>query len=267
MRYWEDLKNDEFNFDIEKEKCLDIFTFDIETTSILNLNGSYISASEYQKLDKESQEQCEFLAFCYIWQFGINDIVFYGRTFDDLEKFLYILEDITNFTKKIVFVHNLSFEFQFLISKFKVDNVFARKSRHVMKCNLSDYNIELRCTYMLSNVALKILAETYKLPVKKLTGDLDYSKIRNSKTEMSNEELKYCENDCLVVYHYILFELKKYKNVFSIPLTFTGHVRRELMSETMKNFKYKKQVRNCISVDGHLYNRLIESFARWIYTC
>ena len=71
MKFWKDFDKD-FNFNLEgkrKKICNDIFTFDIETTSILKLNESYLSASEYQNLPEESQELTEFLAFPYIWQF------------------------------------------------------------------------------------------------------------------------------------------------------------------------------------------------------
>ena len=274
MKYWKDLDTS-YKFNIEgksKKVCLDVFTFDIETTSVINLDGSYLSAIEYQNLSKESQERVEFLAFPYIWQFSINDTVYYGRTFDELREFFKILDTLTKGARKIVFVHNLSFEFQFLMSYFTITDVLARKTRHVMRCLIPDYNIELRCTYMMSNVALKILAKTYKLPVKKLDGDLDYSIIRNSKTKLTDKELAYCKNDCLVVYYYIKMELKTYKRVDRIPLTYTGHVRRELRSITATDFNYKRQVRNCINVDGHIYNLLIQAFqggythANWFYT-
>ena len=273
MKLWKEFKSYKFNIEGKTKKiCQDVFTFDIETTSLLKINGSYLSASEYQKLNKESQELSEFLAFPYIWQLGINDIVYYGRTFEELKKFLEIIDRETENAKKIIFVHNLSFEFQFLISYFNITDVLARKTRHVMKCSLVDYNFEFRCTYLMSNVALKILAKTYKLPVKKLEGDLDYSLIRNSKTKLTDTELAYCQNDCLVVYYYIKMELETYKNIDRIPLTYTGHVRRELRSNIITDFNYKRQVRNCINVDGHIYNLLISAFqggythANWFYT-
>lgn len=270
MLCWKDFKD--YNFKIEKKVCQDIFTFDIETTSVLKLDESFLSASIYQNLDKEKQDRCEFFAFPYIWQFGINENIYYGRTFEELKNFLEIIDNKTKRKRKIIFVHNLSFEFQFLISYFNFTDVLARKSRHVMKCNMIDYNFEFRCSYMMSNVALKILANTYKLPVKKLVGDLDYTLIRHSKTYLSENELKYCENDCLVVFYYIKLELERYKKVDKIPITYTGHVRRELMSITMKDFYYRSKVKNTINVDGHIYNLLIQAFqggfthANWFYT-
>lgn len=268
MKYWTEF-DESFNFNLigkSKKICNDVFTFDIETTNILKLDGSYISASKYQDLSKESQERCEFLAFPYIWQLSVNDRVYYGRDFEELREFLTKLDSLTNGVKKILFIHNLSFEFTFLESHFELTNVLARKTRHVMKCNFIDFNFEMRCTYMMSNVALKILAETYKLPVKKLEGDLDYDIIRNKKTCLTDKELAYCENDCLCVYYYILMELETYKRVDKIPLTYTGHVRRELKSITACDWNYKNKVSNCINVDGHIYNLLIEAFQGRLYT-
>ena len=275
MIYWKYF-NKNFEFNIEGKKrgkkvCNDIFTLDIETTSIIKLDDKFLSASIYQDLEKESQEKAEFLAFPYIWQFSINDVVYYGRKIEELKDFLLLIDSLCP-ELKIIFVHNLSFEFQFLYPFLNFQNVLARKSRHVMKADILNMNFELRCTYMMSNVALKILADTYKLPVKKLVGDLDYSLIRNSKTKMEKDELSYCENDCLIVYYYIKMELEKYQRVDKIPLTYTGHVRRELKDITRKDYKYKKQVYNSINIDGHIYNLLIQAFAggythaNWFFT-
>lgn len=273
MKFWKEFKG--YNFNIQgksKKLCQDIFTFDIETTNILSLDGSFLPASKYQDLDEKSQELCEFLAFPYIWQFGINDEIYFGRTFDELDEFLKLIDKLTNNVRKIIFVHNLSFEFQFIYSHFNITDVFARKSRHVIKCKLLDYNFELRCTYVMSNVALKILAKTYRLPVQKLDGDLDYDLIRNSKTCLNDKELSYCEHDCLVVYYYIKMELETYKRVDKIPITYTGHVRRELKSITIGDYAYKRQVSKCINIDGHIYNLLVSAFqggythANWYYT-
>ena len=51
-----------------------------------------------------------------------------------------------------------------------------------MKCELLDYNVELRCSYMMSNVALKRLPDIFNLPVEKMVGDLDYTKLRTPNT-------------------------------------------------------------------------------------
>lgn len=247
-----------------------IYTFDIETTSFLILDNKQLEAIKYENLTKKEQENVEVRSCMYIWMFSINEKVYYGRTWEDLKEFLNKLNNNVE-EKKIVFIHNLAFEFQFLKSEFNIKDVIARKAHKVMSCILEDYNIELRCSYFMSNCALKELPKLFNLPVEKMAGDLDYEKIRTSDTILSKKELKYCENDCLVVYYYILEELKTYKRVDKIPLTSTGHVRRELKEIVREDYKYKALVKKSINTDPHLYNLLMEAFAggythaNWIY--
>ena len=256
----------EFNYHFsdrytKKKKNYDntIYTFDIETTSYYILNNKIYSAFDYLKLTDDEKEKCIFQSCMYIWMFSINDVVYYGRTFEELEIFLDKIF-FYNEDKKIVYVHNLSFEFQFLKSYFEFNNVVARKAHKVMKCLLDKYNIEFRCSYYLSNVKLELLPKIFKLNVKKLVGNLDYSKIRNSKTILSDEELAYCENDCLVLYEYIKKELETYEYLDKIPLTSTGKVRRELKNKISTNMSYKYKVRRSYNDNPNIYNLLISCF-------
>ena len=272
MKYWSEYYG--HAVDIKgKRKRYDntIYTFDIETTSFLILNNEQIPATKYLELSKKEQEQCIFMSNMYIWMFGINGIVYYGRTWEELKGFLIRLENWGTDCKKYVFVHNLAYEFQFLRNIFNIKNVFARKSRKPIKFELEDFNIEFRCSYMMSNCSLEKLADVYKLDVKKLVGNLDYSLMRNCKTELTEKELAYCENDCLVVYKYIEKELETYETMKGLPLTSTGHVRKELKNKIEKDYSYINKVRRSVNVDGHVYNLLIDAFAggythaNWIY--
>ena len=272
MIYWSEYIPSEFNIVGKRKKvCNDVFTLDIETTSCYCLNGIFYPAIKYKDLSEGEKEKCNFFSFMYIWQISINDTVIYGRTYQDLKNFFEKLENWCPYNK-IFFVHNLSFEFQFLRGVFNFHDVLARKSRHVMKASLDDYNIEFRCSYLMSNTSLAKLSEFYNLDTKKLVGDLDYTLIRNSRTVLSDKEMQYCENDCLIVYEYILKELKTYERVDKIPLTITGHVRREFKKEVADNWKYKSKVRKAITVDGHIFNLLQEAFqggythSNWYYT-
>jgi len=258
---------------IGKRKKIDnnIYTFDIETTSYFILDGIQHNSIDYDSLNEDERKRAIPMSTMYIWMLGINDTVYYGRTWDELEEFLLTIRNYTP-EKKIIFIHNLAFEFQYLYSRFRVSNVFARKSHRVIKCELTDYNIELRCTYFMSNSSLEQLPKTYNLPVKKMVGDLDYTFIRHSKTYLTDEELGYCENDCLVLYYYIMFELETYERVDKIPLTSTGHVRRELKQVTKDNYQYRNKVRKSVNIDPHIYNMLVDAFqggythSNWIYT-
>ena len=272
MKYWSEYYGHEVDIKGKRKKYDNtIYTFDIETTSFLILNNEQIPATNYLQLSKKEQEECIFMSNMYIWMFGINGTVYYGRTWEELKGFLIRLENWGTDCKKYVFVHNLAYEFQFLRNIFNMKNVFARKSRKPIKFELEDFNIEFRCSYMMSNCSLEKLADVYKLDVKKLVGNLDYSLMRNSKTELTEKELEYCENDCLVVYKYIEKELETYETMKGLPLTSTGHVRKELKSKIEKDYSYINKVRRSVNVDGHVYNLLIDAFAggythaNWIY--
>ena len=247
-----------------------IYTFDIETTSYVIFNEKQQPTIIYDDLSDKEKENLVAKSTMYVWQFGINDQVYFGRTWEELKEFIKMIDDVIP-EKKIIFVHNLAFEFQYLYSVFKMENVFARKSHKVIKCELESYNFEFRCTYFMSNTKLENLPNLYNLPVKKLVGDLDYSLIRHSKTHLTEEELAYCENDCLVLYYYILFELKEYGSIDKIPITSTGHVRKELKDIISKDYSYKAKVKKAINTDPHIYNLLVEAFqggythANWVY--
>ena len=248
-----------------------IYTFDIETTSFIELYGEIYSAEKYEDFSEKEKEDCVFYSNMYIWMFSINEIVYYGRTWDELKIFLNKLELFVP-SKKILFIHNLSFEFQYLKSEFNFENVLARKSHKTMRCNFEDYNFECRCTYFMTNAKLENLPKIYQLDVEKQVGKLDYKKIRHNKTPLNEDELLYCKYDCLVLYKYIQKELLTYERVDKIPLTSTGKVRKELKDEIKNDFKYKREVKNSININPHIYNLLLECFmggythANWIYT-
>ena len=247
-----------------------IYTFDIETSSYYILDGKVYPAIKYDELSDKEKQRAIKRSHMYIWMFSINDIVYYGRTWNELKLFLKRLDDHIGDTK-YVFIHNLAFEFQYLKSNFHFDEVSARKSHKVISAIMRDYNIILKCSYMMSNVALKCLPKMFNLPVEKKVGDLDYSLIRNPNTPISEKELGYCEYDCLVLYYYILKELEVYEDVKHIPSTNTGKVRRELQNLTRTNFKYRRIVKKAINTNPHIYNLLCDAFlggythANWIY--
>ena len=271
MLYWNNYK--EHKADIKgKRKFYDnnIYTFDIETSSYYILDSKIYPAITYDKLNEKDKARCIKRSHMYIWMFGINEDVYYGRTWDELRAFLKRLDNNIGDTK-YVFIHNLSFEFQYLKSEFHFDEVSARKSHKVIFVSMRDYNIIIRCSYMMSNVRLAYLPKIFQLKVEKKVGDLDYDLIRNPNTILTEKELGYCEYDCLVLYHYIKKELEVYEDVKHIPMTSTGKVRRELQNLVRTDFKYRRMVYKAINTNPIIYNRLTDAFlggythANWIY--
>ena len=237
-----------FDFDIytvgrgknKREYSNIIYTFDIETCNIIRYKNELMCVNP--SIDKEIYQKSEKYGVMYIWQLGINNNIYYGRTWEEFLAFLTIINDFDPYNK-IFFVHNLSFEFEYLRSVLKFPDdpqIIARANRNVIKfnslCGLGDSIIEWRCTLALTCMKLELLADDFNLPHAKLTGYLDYNKgLRNSLTELSKNELDYCEYDCIVVYDLIKYFLKQYKNIHDIPLTQTGIVRREVKKIFIKN--------------------------------
>lgn len=216
-----------------------ICAFDIETTN-----------------DRESVQ-----AFMYVWQFQFNDITIMGRTWNEFITMLQRMAEQLNRDQYIViFVHNLSFEFQFLrgIYDFTKEEVFAVDSRKVLKCEMFNH-FELRCSYLQTNMSLNEF--THKMGVQdvKLSGeDFDYSKARYPWTPLTDQELQYCINDVkgLVEAMRIQMDLE-HDTFYTLPLTSTGYVRRDVKA-AMRH--YNRQDLKDMLPDYNVFCMLRESF-------
>ena len=189
-----------------------ICAFDIETSRLKDIDNS----------------------FMYIWQFNINgDVLITGRTWQQYKDLLeYIntcMHDISDNLRLVVLVHNLSYEFQFLkgIFHYQNDEVFAMDNRKVLR--VVHDNIEYRCTYIHSNLSLDKYYKKFNIPVKKLDGKkFNYNKLRYPWTKLSDYEYQYCINDVLGLPLVYRKEMQmEDDDLYSIPLTSTGYVRRD----------------------------------------
>lgn len=221
----------------------DIMCFDIETSSGF-LHKDSDTLEPYLGKSKKYYEDCKKFAICYVWQFSINDNIFWGRTLEDFKDFLQELEYYEPH-KKIVYIHNFSFEFQFLINVLQFDYVFARQARKPLFAEWSTY--QFRCSYFLTNMSLATWAEQRKLSVQKLVGDLDYTILRTPKTVLTDKELAYCFNDVLVMYYGLQQYKEKYGHMIDIPFTQTGEVRKEVIERMNVSSEYKYRKR-CIKL-------------------
>lgn len=215
-------------------------SFDIETSSFYeDKNGVIYTNDDYRKL--KNTVKAEKKAIMYIWQFAIEENVIIGRTWNDFLYFCKKLYDFLNLKERyiVVYVHNLSYEFQFICKWFNWIDIFADSERKPIKAT-TDTHFIFKCSYRLSGYSLAVLANNLKSHnIKKMVGDLDYNLIRNSKTPISKEELKYCENDVLIVTSYIDEQINEFGNIEKIPLTQTGKVRRYVRKQCFQNKEYQ----------------------------
>lgn len=171
-------------------------------------------------------------SFVWIWQLQIGDVcTIVGRTWDEYKAVCAEIERVSEERglNLVVWVHNLSYEFQFLSGIFPVENedVFAVKSRKVLRCDIG--RIEYRDSYLQTNMSLD--AFTHKMGVAhgKLAGTLDYRKIRYPWTPIAETELAYCVNDVRGLVESIAAEMElDGDDLYTIPMTSTGYVRRDV---------------------------------------
>ena len=185
--------------------------FDIETTSTT--------------IDNEK------VAFMYVWMFGLGhgEPVIYGRTWEEFKSLCLDLKSrygLYEGKRLIVYIHNLSYEFQFIKDLFQWKNVFASGERKPLKALTTD-GIEFRDSYILSGYSLSKTAENLAYhKIEKLEGDLDYKLVRTHETPLTEKELAYCNNDIEIITAYIKEQIEINGDINKIPLTNTGRVRK-----------------------------------------
>lgn len=217
-----------------------IMAFDIETTRI---------------------EEIEH-AIMYIWQLqvGLHCTVI-GRTWEQFTGLLeHISANLGDNERICIWVHNLSYEFQFFrgIFDFLPEDVFAVKKRKVLKCTALG-NIEFRCSYMHSNMSLAEYTKKMGAKHQKLDGaEFDYNKKRYPWTPLTTRELQYAQYDVLGLVESLTNEMAHDNDdLYTIPLTSTGYVRRDA-KQAMKMVSHRL-VKNMLP-DMQTYTMLREAF-------
>ena len=198
--------------------------------------------------------------FMYIWQWQIGHIAtVYGRTWDEFLDLVTRLNTWleSNNWRLLVYVHNLSYEFQYLagIWKFGEDDVFATDVRRPLYCKMG--RLEFRCSYRLSGESLKGWAKHMGVDHQKLD-DFQYTAVRYPWSPLTDEEYQYCWNDVLSVVECVETMLHMYGDtLYSIPLTKTGYVRR-MVRDNMRMWS-PGGIRN-MQNDLRTYDRLRQAF-------
>ena len=237
------LKNRRGNPGGKKRHYLGITTaFDIETTILDDINQSVM--------------------YIWQWQFG-EDVTVIGRTWDeflDLQNRIRAVLPADRWL--VVYVHNLSYEFQFLkgIYSFQPNDVFAVASRKVVKADMWNC-FEFRCSYKLTNMSLKQFTSKMMVTHQKLSGEeFDYSVKRYPWTELSDEELEYCINDVLGLVEALNALMARDGDTLqTIPLTSTGYVRRNA-KRALKDGSVHHNFVYSILPDIDTYRALREAF-------
>ena len=172
-----------------------IYCFDIETTSLFWTEETQ-AWLPWESSFKESKGRILKHGTPYIWMFGQNDQVYYGRNMvEEFPRILKMLSDDT--VRKTIWVHNLSWETQFLRDIFvnehwKVSQMVATAPRKPIRFLIEDLNIEFRCSFKLTALSLANCVPAFGIDIEKKVGDLDYSAPRGIETPLTEKEMGYC---------------------------------------------------------------------------
>lgn len=247
-------------------------SFDIETTSFYrDETGETFTYEQVSKLDKTKFEKCSLM---YVWQFGINGYVIVGRTWDEFTTMMQTITetlDLSETRRLICYVHNLSYEFQFIRKMFEWERVFSIDLRKPIYA-ITKGGLEFRCSYLLSGYNLAKLSEqlnTYRCS--KMVGDLDYRLIRHTTTPLTEQEMKYCTHDVICVMNYIQERIEEYGNILKLPITKTGFVRKYCRSVCLRtkdengkskpNYKYVNDIHDMYITGMEEFKMLQRAFS------
>lgn len=211
--------------------------FDIETTSYLS--------EKYKKA----------MATMWNWQFGLDDLTITGRTWEEFKEFIEALNaHVPDGQILLVWIQNLSFEFQFIKGLFdwNIDRngkyeIFAKTDRDIIYAKYK--KIEFRDSLALTGLPLRSYQKNFKTKVGKMNGDLDYRIMRHSGSEITEPEMAYNINDVQVLTSFFHTYIKPFflDQDINIPLTSTGVVREEMKRNFLSLPKeFKKAYRKII---------------------
>lgn len=170
----------------------------------------------------------EKAATMYLFAFALGSYVIIGREWAQFIKILSILKhkyDLHKDRRIIIYIHNLSYEFQFMHKWLKWSKVFAIDARQVCYAITED-GFEFRCSYLLSGTKLDNLPELMGVDLPKLSDKFDYDLKRHSKSCLTTDDIKYVTRDVEIVINYIVVKAQDEASISQIPLTKTGYVRR-----------------------------------------
>lgn len=175
-------------------------------------------------------------AAMYVWQFCLDfpdgsDIVIMGRTWYEFTHLLLALKQRLKGLRLLIYIHNASYEFQFIsgVYNFRDNEVFILDGRSILYFSMYTC-FDFRCSYKLFNMSLSVATAKYAPDYhKKDGGAFDYNEIRYSDTVLTRKQLLYCLYDVWGLCKAVRGLMRLFDDdIYSIPYTSTGFVRREI---------------------------------------
>lgn len=177
-------------------------------------------------------------SYMYHWQLSLGNEVYLGRTWNSFIDLIYKIKDklkLKNNERILMYIANLSFEFQFLRKRIPITAIMAKAKRNPIMLEIDGF-IEVRDALAITGTNLATLAKNY-CTTQKLVGDLNYSILRNSVTEMTEKEKEYCINDVVILKEFSEYIFNYYGQQKFLPLTKTGILRHIVKNKAKEYYK------------------------------
>lgn len=177
-------------------------------------------------------------SYMYHWQLSLGNEVYLGRTWESFIDLIYEIKNKLKLKKNerlLMYIANLSFEFQFLRKRLPITDIMAKAKRNPIMLEIDGF-IEIRDALAITGTNLATLAKNY-CTTQKLVGDLDYSILRNSVTEMTEKEKEYCINDVTILKEFSEYIFNYYGQQKFLPLTKTGILRNIVKNKAKEYYK------------------------------
>lgn len=202
-------------------------------------NTQYFNCISAFDIETTADAQTEN-AFMWVWMWSFDNNVVIGRTWEEFNEFAAHIKEVSDKMDTLlpVYVHNLSYEFHFLRGICEIESAFATRKRKIIKAVI--HGCEFRCSFFLTHLSLAKL--TSKYDVKHAKSEMKYDVFRTHTTPITREETTYIINDVIGLAECIRAQLIAWgDDLYSIPLTQTGYVRREVKNRmNYKKFEVQK---------------------------
>lgn len=174
------------------------------------------------------------IGWVYQWCFSFQKQLVYGRKPSQLIQALETVckgLDISENKQLVIYVHNLSYDIQylkqFLIEKWGTDFKLLAVAPHKF-ITFEIHNIIFKCSYKLTNKSLAKFSKDMNVKHKKLVGAIDYDVIRYQDTPLTRNDWRYMFYDVVSMHESMMKLLSsEHDTLASVPLTSTGYVRRD----------------------------------------
>ena len=223
-------------------------TLDIETSTL------------YTEEDDKKIPTAVWLSYGYCNLYSTNGNRLntgYFRTWDALDLLLRNYQQQFAKTTILCFIHNLAYEFDFIIKNLSKPTKMLSNSTHkVISATLERYpQIEFRCTFMLSMHSLRYIGNELGFP--KLNSDYRFILPTD---KVTSEEKTYCIVDNDIVAKYVLSLVKEFGKLREIPYTKTGRVRKTFYHFYNEHYKDNKPIWDLLPPED-CYNAMLDAFS------